>query len=290
MKLLLKFNLIFVLVMVLGVAVSATFSRSFLQEQARREVLDTGRLLIEQALAVRAYTSGQITRLLQPLMSADFLPQAVPSYSATEVLATVRTRYPEFAYKEATLNPTNPRDRADAWEADIVNAFRNAPELKELVGQRDTATGASLYLAHPLRITDGACLACHSSVEAAPKSMLARYGTANGFGWNFNEVVGAQVVSVPMALPMARAQQSLRLFLGWLIGVFVAVGVVLNALVWWFVVRPVTRLSALADRVSQGDLAAPEFAGGSGDEIGVLAQSFARMRASVVQAMKMLES
>ena len=51
-----------------------------------------------------------------------------------------------------------------------------------------------------------------------------------------------------------------------------------------------TRLSALADRVSQGELDAPEFAAGSRDEIGVLAQSFSRMRASVVQAMKMLDS
>jgi HAMP domain-containing protein len=290
MKLLLKFNLIFVLVMALGVAVSAGFSRSFLQEQARQEVLNTGRLLMEQALAVRAYTAGQITQLLQPQMTTEFLPQAVPSYSATEVLTALRTKYPEFAYKEATLNPTNPRDRAAGWEVDIVNAFRNTPDLKELVGQRDTATGPSLYVAHPLRITNAACLACHSSVEAAPKAMLARYGSANGFGWNFNEVVGAQVVSVPMALPLARAEQSFRLFLGSLVGIFVAVGVVLNGLVWWFVVRPVTRLSALADRVSQGDLAAPEFAAGSRDEIGVLAESFARMRASVVQAMKMLES
>jgi protein-histidine pros-kinase len=60
-------------------------------------------------------------------------------------------------------------------------------------------------------------------------------------------------------------------------------------MIWQLVVKPVTRLSALADRVSQGDLAAPEFSSRSRDEIGVLAASFARMRASVVQAMKMLE-
>jgi protein-histidine pros-kinase len=54
-------------------------------------------------------------------------------------------------------------------------------------------------------------------------------------------------------------------------------------------VRPVTRLSALADRVSQGELDAPDFDTASKDEIGTLAQSFSRMRASVVAAMKMLE-
>lgn len=290
MKLLIKFNLIYLLVMALGVAVSGWISRSFLQDQAVQEVLNGARLTMEQALAVRTYTSTQITPLLAPHMGSEFLPQSVPSYSATEVLGKLKANYPEFGYKEATLNPTNPRDRAVGWEVDIVNAFRNDAELKEFTGQRDTPTGPSLYVARPLRITDGACLRCHSSVEAAPRSMVAKYGPANGFGWQMGEVIGAQVVSVPMALPLQRADTSFRLFVGSLIGVFAVLAVVLNVMIWWVVVRPVTRLSALADRVSQGELDAPDFDTGSHDEIGTLAASFARMRTSVVQAMKMLEN
>jgi HAMP domain-containing protein len=290
MKLLLKFNLIFVLVMALGVAISGWISRGLLQEQARQEVLSIGRLLMEQATAVRGYTSGQITKLLATQMQYEFLPQSVPSYSATEVLSTLHAKYPDYAYKEATLNPTNPRDRAAGWEVDIVNAFRNDAELKEFVGERVTPTGRSLFISRPLRITNPACLQCHSSVEAAPKTMVAKYGPANGFGWQLNEVVGAQVVSVPMSLPLQRAEDNFRLFVGALIAVFAVVGVVLNVMIWLVVVRPVTKLSALSDRVSQSDLNAPEFTSNSKDEIGVLTESFARMRASVVQAMKMLEN
>jgi protein-histidine pros-kinase len=290
MKLLFKFNLIFILVMALGVAVAGWISRALLQEQAREEVVSTGRLLMEQALSVRGYTSGQITKLLATQMQYEFLPQSVPSYSATEVLGTLKTKYPEYAYKEATLNPTNPRDRAQGWEVDIVNAFRNDNERKELVGERDTPTGKSLYISRPLRITNPACLQCHSSVEAAPKTMVDKYGPANGFGWQLNEVIGAQVVSVPMTLPLQRAHDNLKLFLGSLIGVFLVVGIVLNVMIWLVVVRPVTKLAELADRVSQGDMDAPEFAARSKDEIGTLADSFARMRASVVQAMKMLDN
>ncbi len=290
MKLLFKFNLIFVLVMALGVAVSGWISRGLLQEQARQEVIATGRLLMEQALAVRGYTSGQITKLLATQLQTEFLPQSVPSYSATEVLGTLKTKYPEFAYKEATLNPTNPRDRANGWEVDIVNAFRNDAERKEIIGERDTPTGRSLYISRPLRITNGACLQCHSSVEAAPKTMVDKYGPANGFGWQMNEVIGAQVVSVPMTLPLQRAADNLQLFLSALVGVFVVVGVVLNLMIWFVVVRPVTELARLADRVSQGEMDAPEFAARSKDEIGTLADSFARMRASVQQAMKMLDN
>lgn len=290
MRLLVKFNLIYVLVMALGIGACALVTRNLLQEDARQQVLDQARLLIDKALAVRGYTSGQISQLLDTQMQYEFLPQAVPSYSATEVLHTLQAKYPDFFYKEATLNPTNPRDRAAGWEVDVVNQFRNAADLKEFIGERDTPTGRSLYVARPLQITNGACLRCHSSVDTAPRTMVEKYGPANGFGWQLNEVVGAQIVSVPMSLPLQRADRAFGVLMGWIVGVFVVVGIVLNLMIWYVVVRPVTRLSALADRVSQGDLEAPEFTSGSKDEIGTLAQSFTRMRMSIVQAMKMLDA
>ena len=290
MRLLVKFNLIYIIVMAIGVGVSGWLTRTLLVSNAQDEVLNNARLLIAKANAVRGYTSGQITKLLETQMKYEFLPQSVPSYSAVEVLGTLQKSYPEYLYKEATLNPTNPRDRAVGWEVDVVNQFRANAELKELVGQRDTPTGASLYLAKPFRITDPACLRCHSSVEAAPKTLVDRYGPANGFGWNLNEVIGAQVVSVPMAVPLARAERSFRVFMISQVAVFAAVGLVLNLMIWLVIVRPVTRLSKLADRVSQGELDAPEFGRSGRDEIGNLARSFGRMRTSVVQAMKMLEN
>lgn len=290
MKLLVKFNLLFITVMALGLGVSGYVTRSLLQENAKEETLNNARLLIEKALAVRGYTSGQITKLLETQMKYEFLPQSVPSYSAVEVLTTLQSKYPQFSYKEATLNPTNPRDRATGWEVDIVNQFRSTGDAKELIGERDTPTGPSLYIARPLRISNPACLACHSSVEAAPKTLVDRYGPANGFGWNLNEVVGAQIVSVPMDVPLKRASRSFEVFMTAQVAVFVAVGVVLNLMIWLVIVRPVTRLSSLADRVSQGEMEAPEFNTGSRDEIGNLAASFNRMRTSVVQAMRMLDN
>ena len=290
MKLLVKFNLIYVVVIAVGVSVCSLIARNILQDNAKHEVLNNARLLVDKANAVRGYTSGQITKLLETQMKYEFLPQSVPSYSATEVLATLKTKYPEFAYKEATLNPTNPRDRAVGWEVDVVNQFRNVADLKEFVGERDTPTGRSMYVARPLRITNPACLACHSSVDAAPKTLVDKYGPANGFGWQLNEVIGAQIVSVPLDVALTRADRSFTVFIGSLVAVFVVTGVLLNLMIWWVVVRPVTRLSELADRVSQGELDAPEFKSGSRDEIGVLADSFSRMRTSIVQAMKMLDS
>jgi protein-histidine pros-kinase len=289
MKLLLKFNLIFILVFAIGLAATGVIARDMLQRNAQEEILDRARLMMEKALAVRSYTAKQIAPLLETQMKYGFLPQSVPAYSATEVLATLHQKYPDYAYKEATLNPTNPRDRASGWEVDIVNQFRNTNEMKEFIGQRDTPAGRSLYVSRPIRITDGACLRCHSTIDAAPKTMIEKYGPANGFGWNLNEVIGAQIVSVPMSLPLNRAESAFTLFMGLLIAVFVSIGLALNLMLWLLVVRPVSKLSALADKVSLGELDAPEFNTRSRDEIGVLVESFTRMRRSVVQAMKMLD-
>jgi len=290
MRLLFKFNLIFLVVFVAGVLGAGKISYDLLQNNAKQEVLNHARLTMEKAMAVRAYTNDQIRPLLETQMKYTFLPQTVPAYSATEVLATLSKTFPDYTYKEATLNPTNPRDRAVDWEADIVNRFRTQADQKEFVGERESGTGRALYVARPIRITNGACLACHSTVEAAPHTVIDKYGPANGFGWQMNEVIGAQVVSVPMSVPLARAEQTFRVFMASLIGIFVAIGIVLNVMLYLLVIRPVAALSKTANRVSLGEPDVPEFSTRSRDEIGTLAQSFTRMRRSLDQAIKMIDT
>jgi HAMP domain-containing protein len=290
MRLLLKFNLIFLIVFVIGVLAAGKVSYDLLQSNAKQEVLDHARLTMEKAVAIRTYTNDQIRPLLETQMKYTFLPQTVPAYSATEVLAILAKTFPDYTYKEATLNPTNLRDRAVDWEADIVNRFRSQADQKELVGERDSGTGRSLYIARPLRITNADCLACHSTAGAAPRTLIDKYGSANGFGWQMNEVIGAQVVSVPMSVPLARADQAFRVFMTSLVGIFVAIGIVLNLMLYLLVIRPVAVLSKLANRVSMGEPDVPEFAPGGRDEIGTLARSFGRMRHSLDQAIKMLDT
>jgi HAMP domain-containing protein len=289
MKLIVKFNLVFVAVFLVGLGIAAYVADRLLQNNAREEMQHSARLIMETALATRSYTSSQVGPLLQTQMKYGFLPQSVPAYSAAEVFNGLRKKFPEYAYKEATLNPTNPRNRAVDWETDLVNQFRNNAEHTEIIGERDTPTGRLLYVARPIQIRDGACLACHSTVDAAPKTLVDRYGPANGFGWKLNEVIGAQVVSVPTEVPTQRANTAFRTFMLSIAAIFVFVGVVLNGMLLSMVIMPVSRLAKLADQVSMGNTDVAEFHVRSRDEIRTLADSFNRMKKSVVQAMKMLE-
>lgn len=186
-----KFNLILLLVFILGISVSGAALSKVLQQRAQDEVASKAFILIQTMNAVREYTNSHINPLLAPRLETEsvFLPETVPAFSATEIFTTFRKNdeYKDFFYKEATLNPTNLRDKADSFETKIVNRFRQEPEAKEITGFQALPAGKVFYIARPLAIKKESCLRCHSVPEAAPKSQLATYGTDNGFGWKLNQ-------------------------------------------------------------------------------------------------------
>ena len=284
-----KFNLILITVLGAGFIVIGLLTQKTLYDNAYQEVLDQAGLMMDSARAVRGYTIEEIRPLLSPQMEQEFLPQTVPAYAATQSFSKLHESHPDYAYKEATLNPTNPRDHAVDWETDIITMFRNKHKLNEFVGERETPSGRSLYLTRPIRIENEACLICHSTPSAAPKTMLARYGDANGFGWKLHEVVGAQIVSIPMGVPIAKAESTFHLFMTMLAAIFIAVLLLINLLLKLFVINPIQKMSNTANAVSQGKLDVPEFDVGGKDELTVLAVSFNRMRRSLEKAMGMLD-
>jgi HAMP domain-containing protein len=289
MSLLLRINAALAGVFLLAFALAGYVCWTMLESNAQREVLAEAGLMMDSAAAVRSYTSNEILPLISARMKEQFPPQSVPSYAATQNFLHFHEHHPDYAYKEATLNPTNPRDRAAEWEGDIIQRFRNDAQTRQVVGVRDTPMGKSLYMARPIRAAPE-CLVCHSVPSAAPPSLIARYGGDNGFGWQPNEVVAAQVVSVPFASATANADKDFRAFMLLLVSVFAASFVVVNILLYRLVVRPVRRIALVADQVSQGDMSAPEFPRGGAPEIASVTRSFERMRKSLEKAMRLLET
>ncbi len=287
MSLLFRINAALGGVFVLAALLAGYVCWAMLEANAQREVLAEAGLMMDSAAAVRTYTANEILPLISARMKDEFPPQSVPSYAATQNFLKFHEHHPEYAYKEATLNPTNPRDRAADWEGDIIQRFRNDSQTQQVVGVRDTPMGKSLYLARPIRAKPE-CLVCHSTPSAAPASLIARYGGDNGFGWQPNEVVAAQVVSVPFASAAANANQEFRAFMILLAAVFAAAFAVVNVLLYRLVVRPVRRIAAVADRVSLGDMSAEDFPSGGATEIASVTRSFGRMRKSLEKALRLL--
>jgi len=287
MNLLLRINAALAAVFLVAALISGYICWNMLEANASREVLTEAGLMMDSAAAVRAYTSNEIVPLLTDHVKDEFPPQIVAAYAATQNFLKFHETHPNYAYKEATLNPTNPRDRAADWESDIIQRFRNDENTKELVGVRDTPMGRALYMARPIHAKAG-CLVCHSTPAAAPRTMIAKYGSDNGFGWGLNEIVAAQVVNVPFANATHNAQREFQAFMTMLVAVFVVAFVVVNALIYYLIVRPVRRIATVADRVSLGDMAAEDFPKNGATEIVSLTHSFNRMRKSLEKAMRML--
>ncbi|MBU1210976.1 MAG: DUF3365 domain-containing protein [Alphaproteobacteria bacterium] len=289
MGLRLKFNLILAACFIVGLLASSVVFYEVSKQNALERLHSQIGVLRAQALAVRRYTSEEIRPLLGDMSDVQFLPQTVPSFSAQTAFANFRDHYPDFYYKEAVLNPTNPSDLATDWEKELIGKLRDNTSLKEVVDVREAPGGPQYTVAFPLAIKSESCLSCHSTPDKAPASMVALYGEKNGFGWQMDEIVGAQIFSVPLKVAEEQTWESLQLLIGAMSAIFLTLLLLINMMLSWMVVTPVIKMAEIAEQVSMGDSSQPEYVHAGADEIASLSQSFNRMRRSLDNAMKMLE-
>ncbi len=284
-----KYNMVLVLACLLGIGAATGLSYWVAQDNAVEEIKQEIGLLRANALAVRSYTLNSIDPLLSDDNDILFFPESVTSYAAQSVFATFRNAFPQYYYKEAALNPTNPADLPNDLEESLIEQFRADPSLEQLATVVENEEGRFLTVAFPLVVKQEGCLRCHSTPEAAPPAMVDLYGPVNGFGWQLGETIGAQIISAPMSLAEERAQETVVILVAALSVAFLLVLIVTNGMLSRIVLRPVARMSAVAETVSMGDFSVPEYAKPGKDEISSLSASFNRMRRSLERAMKMID-
>lgn len=291
LKLGLKLNILLgIILLLLTIGMGLILSR-VLQNYAEQVVADRASMLIETMNSVRNYTSTQINPELSERLETEevFLPQTVPAYSAREVFEHIRSKeqYNQFFYKEATINPTNVRDKADRFETEIVQSLRDN-QKKQMQGFRSIPGGEIFYIARPIKITQESCLRCHSVPKVAPASLIASYGSNNGFGWKLNEIVGAQIVSVPSSQVLKAAQHLRNIVLSRIIIFSLVASLLINFFLKYTITDPLKKMSASSRQLSTGDMNI-EFEQKTNDEIGILAASLNRLKVSLKMAMDMLE-
>jgi HAMP domain-containing protein len=287
-----KFTLLLAIVFVVGVIIGGFVLWQVLQRNAQAEITARGVILIETMNGVRSYTSNHVgPRLADDLASqAEFIPETVPAFSAREVFENFRQKeaYKTFLYKEASLNPTNPRDQADPFEADLVKRMRQDAQLQELSGFRNLFGQDVFYIARPLAIKSESCLGCHSSPETAPANLLATYGSENGFGWKLNDIVAAQMIYVPAQEVFRTALHSFSIVMAIFVATFATIILLINFLLKRYVIDPVEVVGRLAQNVSEDQLKAEDIEAPAltrittrADELGHLALVFQQMAREV---------
>ncbi|ARV59757.1 histidine kinase [Nostocales cyanobacterium HT-58-2] len=300
-KILLKFNnlalakkltILLLIIFVGGIALSGISLASILNYKAQDEISSNAWLLFRTINSVRSYTNDEVSPELEPHLGNDeFSPQMIPSYSSRRVFEKLRNEndaYKDFFYKEAMLNPTNIRDKADSFEANIVQRFSQDKNLQVVSGYRSFDKEKFYYIARPLTVTESSCLRCHSTPEVAPKNMIKIYGTENGFGWQLNLINGVQIVSIPASQILQKAHQSFVLLMGIVTMIFAIAIYMANYWLKRYVVQPIKRVVQVAEAVSIGHMDA-EFEKVANDEVGSLVEAFTRMKISLVMAIRSFE-
>ena len=273
-----------------GLALAAGLSWRIVHDNARREVLQEANIMMAQASAIRDYTNNEIAPLLADQIKTRFLPHTVPSWAAQTNLRALAKQFPDYTYKEAALNPTNPADKATDWEGDIIAEFNHKPSLAEFTTHArhagrpdpvDLAADPHHRQELPDLPFDASRCACLDDRPVRHRQWLrleARRRDRRADRFRADE---------RRTRPRQRGIQDQP---GALIAVFAVTIVLMNLLLHFVIVKPIRRMSAIASEVSLGNMDAPEFAERGRDEIASLAGSFNRMRRSLANAMKLLES
>jgi len=244
--------------------------------------------------SIRDYTSQHVNPLLADKLQQEtnFVSESVPAFAAREAFENLRGNpdYSDFLYKEAALNPTNPRDLADPFETQLLNTFRSNPATTELHGFTMRDGAEVFYNSRPLIVTKESCLSCHSTSQKAPASLVKTYGSTAGFGWQMNQVVAAQTIYVPAQAVFDQAQQALLLVMGIVIAIFAIVIVATYTFLRRAVVRPVVQIAGLAHLISAETLTpdSPELApvnaiAQRSDEFGFMAKVLGRMAKEIYE-------
>ena len=282
-----KFTVFLLLILILGLGLIGTALNFVLKKDTENQIASKALILIETMNSVRDYTSTQVQPELVDRIDTVFLPETIPAYSAREVFEGLRRKdvdYRNFFYKEATINPSNLRDKANPFEKTLVEKFIANERMRERRGFYNAPGGKLFYIARPIKITKESCLQCHSTPDVAPKSVIDRYGAVNGMGWKLNEIVGAQIISVPAETVITQANKSFAIIMAIVSIIFALVIVLVNYLLNRNVISPLKKMARVAEEVSTGYMNA-EFEQTANDEIGNLAEAFKRMKLSLAMAM-----
>lgn len=250
-----QFTLILSIIFIIAIFIGGLSLSNALETKAQVEMTYRAQLAMQLVNAVKSYTSNDIAPLLASVTNPEtrFFPETVPSLSGRRVFERFKQdwKYKDLIYKDATLNPTNVHDKADLFEANLVEKFEHNRDTTTLSGFRSIKGEQLFYSAQPLIVKSQTCLKCHSSPSTAPKSHVKLYGDKNGYGWKLNQIIGTQIIYVPASEVFDNARKALIKFITIFIIIFALVIVSINYLLKWRVIQPLKPMAQLASYISQ---------------------------------------
>jgi nitrogen-specific signal transduction histidine kinase len=183
----------------LGVFFAVLISMN-LRDQLVTDTEHKASLVLSQVEAVQAYVREVLRPSMYDLLPPDaFVLEAMStSFVTRKVMSDLNVHGDQFRYRRVAVGARNPDYEADAFERAVMERFAADPQLTRLE-EITPRNGEDVFVAaRPVRF-DASCLRCHGDPAEAPKALLLRYGDDRGFWRQAGELVGLDMVTMPVA-------------------------------------------------------------------------------------------
>ncbi len=282
-----RFSMIIGGLSLIACVVLAYASYQFSVKNAMADAKRQGEIVFNMVHSSRMYFKKSQWPLVTELVEEDrFYPEIMSGFVMTRgVWEIFEKRFPDYKFKQATIDPLYPSNKADADELKIIDDFSKNREKKNIEGVMEKNGQQFYYFAKPVDV-EGKCLRCHGEADEAPKDQIEIYGTEHGYDWHKGQIVSTSIIYVPIASALAAAKKSATsLFAMGAAGIVVLMGVI-----WFFlssgVVAPLDKLREKATEISLGKGLDESVEVKSQDEIGELGKALDRLRISTERLLK----
>jgi len=210
-----RFSILIILIYIISLPIISLITYYILKQNAINNAYNTASLYLRTYESTRQFVAEELRPVLQKELPGRFVVQGMSrSYVARSISRRVLKELPGHRFKNASLNPKNPINKADDLETRIINEFRNNGETTEWRGLI-ADQGAHYYvLAQAGLPMQESCLSCHGDPEAAPKEMVALYGATGGFHMKVGERADVLMAYIPVYVALQDARRTVAVFIG----------------------------------------------------------------------------
>ena len=201
----------------------------------RRDVIN-----LQDALEATQDENGDMNRHAYRFFSKN------PALAQREYSEVVAESDSKAKFRLTSDNYMNPANKPDEFESQAIAEIKATN--KAFFEVFDTEKNEYRF-ARPL-VHKASCIKCHGSPASAPKDVLDRYGSENGFGFKEGDIAG--VISV--VLPMTTFAEAALPLIGWQeLAMVIAAFVLAILFLQLSVLAPLKNLTREAEAASMGD-------------------------------------
>lgn len=178
------------------------------------------RMVMAAVEATRKYVRDELRPKMYETFGGEFfLVQAMStSYVSRAVMDNFNNVHPDYQYRRVAVNARNPNSEADSLEVFMIDYFRQNLDKKNWQGMLDVKGQKQFMRFKPVYFQES-CLICHGNPAAAPRELLAQYGSEKGFGNREGDLAGVMAVGIPVDTALAEIKEQaasvfFSLFLG----------------------------------------------------------------------------